>query len=81
MELTMMSAAEGNCEFVADFAAKRPLLGEAQMMGIGWRSAAHQTTVLHDQLEMLPITDASGFGQAKHTFVDTVWIRREVRRY
>ena len=34
MKLAMMSAAQGNCELVADFATKCPLLCEAQMMGI-----------------------------------------------
>ena len=34
MELAMMAAAERNSELVADLAAKRALLCEAQMMSI-----------------------------------------------
>jgi hypothetical protein len=34
MELAMMAATEGYGELVADFAAERALLGEAQMMRI-----------------------------------------------
>ena len=34
MHLAVMSAAKGNCELIADLAAKCPMLGEPQMMGI-----------------------------------------------
>ena len=41
MDLTMMAAAERHSELVADLATKCLLLGKAQMMGIGWRTAAN----------------------------------------
>jgi hypothetical protein len=43
MDLAMMAAAERHCKFVADLAAKRPVLRKAQVMRIGWRATANQT--------------------------------------
>jgi len=34
MDLAMMTATKRHCELVADLAAERPVLGEAQMMRI-----------------------------------------------
>ena len=58
----MMAAAERNGELVADLATKRSLLCEAQMMSIGWCSAAHQTAIAHDRSDVFPITNAPRFG-------------------
>ena len=58
----MMAAAERNRELVADLATKRALLCEAQMMSIGWRSAADQTAIAHDRSDVLPIANAPRFG-------------------
>jgi hypothetical protein len=43
MDLAMMSRAERYDELVADLAAERPALGEAQVMGVGGFAATDQT--------------------------------------
>ena len=75
----MMPAAKRNSEFVADLATKRSLLCEAQMMGIGWYSAAQQARLVHDRPYMLSITNTSRFGQVEYTLVDSVSVQRRVR--
>ena len=42
VQLTMMVAAEGYGELIADFHAQGPGLGKAQMMRIGWLAPADQ---------------------------------------
>ena len=41
MGLAVMSSAEGNSKFIADFAAKRRQLGKAQVVGISRTAAAY----------------------------------------
>ena len=62
MDLTMVSPAERHGELIADLAAKRPVLGKAQMMGIGWRAAANQTRLLGDKPDVLAVADPVRLG-------------------
>ena len=50
VELTMVSTAERNGVFVADFGPQCWRLGKAQMMRIGWLPAADQAGLLGDEL-------------------------------
>ena len=60
MQLAMMPAAERHGELVADFSAKRPALGKAQVMGVGRFAAADQASLLRDEADMVAIADAPG---------------------
>ena len=53
MELAMMSPAERHREFVADLAAERRGLGEAQMVWIGGPATADQARLLNHKSEAI----------------------------
>jgi hypothetical protein len=72
MDVAMMTAAERNCEFIADLAAKCPALGEPEMMRIRRPPAADQARMLGDGSDMIPVTQAAGFGHRQRVFVDRV---------
>ena len=66
----MMTAAERNCEFIADLAAECPALGEPEMMRIRRPPAADQTRMLGDGSDMIPVTQAARFGHHQRTLID-----------
>ena len=72
MDLAMMAAAERHCEFVAHLSAKRAVLGKAQMMGIGGRTAANQTWLFGNEPHVLAIANPTRLGMAKFAFVDAL---------
>ena len=86
MKLAMMAAAERHGELIADLAAERPALREAQVMGVAGFAAADQTSLLRHEAHMVAIADASGLGMGKNRFVDGLaaglpsWVRR-IRRH
>jgi hypothetical protein len=47
VNLAVMRPAQGRDEFIADLAAQRTRLHEAQVMRVRWRSPTHQTRLLH----------------------------------
>ena len=55
--LTMMSSAQRYGELVTDFAAERPALGEAKMMGIGRPATADQARLLRHISDVVSIAD------------------------
>ena len=71
MDFAMVSAAEWHREFVAHLAAKRPILGKAQMMSIGWRAAADQTGLLDDEPHMIAVAYPPWFGMSQFAFIDS----------
>src|ERR1700733_10132783 len=70
MEDTMVGAAKGNCELVADPAAQRTWLGKSQMVGVRRSSSAEQTRLRRDELKMRAIAVAARFAVCKGAFVD-----------
>jgi hypothetical protein len=62
MDFAMMAAAERHGEFVADLSPERPMLGKAQMMGIGWRAAANQTRLVGDKPDVVSVTNPTWLG-------------------
>jgi hypothetical protein len=59
MNLAVMGPAQRRDEFIADLAAQRTRLHEAQVMGIRWRSPTHQARLLRDEPQMLLIAIAT----------------------
>jgi hypothetical protein len=45
-------------------AEKRPILGEAQMMRIGWGAAANQTGLLDNEPHVFSVADSPRFGMS-----------------
>jgi hypothetical protein len=64
VDLAMMAAAERHGELIADLATKRPLLGKAQMMGIGWRAAANQTGLFGDKPDVVSVANPAWLGMS-----------------
>ena len=82
MKLAVMSPTQRHGELVADLAAKRPALGETQVMGVGRFAAADQTGLLRYKAHMVAIADAPRLGMGENRFVDRLatglpsWFRR-----
>src|SRR5580692_3051545 len=70
MNLAVMGPAQRRDKFVADLAAQRTRLHEAQVMGIRRRSPTHETRLLHDEPQMLLVAIATGLGDREDTLVD-----------
>jgi len=56
-----MEPADWDCVFIADFAAERARLGEANVMRFGWGSAADDAGLGGDELAVLLVAQANGF--------------------
>ena len=56
----MMEPADGDRVFVADLAAERAGLGEANVMRFGWRPAADDAGLRGDELAVLLVAQANG---------------------
>ena len=62
VQLAMMDTANWNRELVADLAAERAWLGEAQVVGICGRTAAHQAGLGGDELAVVLVAQTDGLG-------------------
>ena len=72
MNLAVMPATQRNCELIADFAAKCGWLRESEVVGICRASAANETSLLGDRLDMLAVANAPRHRQCQHAFVDNL---------
>jgi hypothetical protein len=70
MEDTMVGAAKGNRELVADPAAQRTWLGKSQMVGVRRSSSAQETRLRRDELKMRAIAVAARFAVCEGAFID-----------
>jgi hypothetical protein len=66
----MMPAAERDREFIADLAAERTGLSEAQVVGIRGLAAAHETCLLGDIAQVLPVAIAPRGSDRENALVD-----------
>ena len=64
MHFAMMAAAERHGKFVAHLAAKRPMLGKAQMMRIGGCAAANEAGLLDDEPNVLTVAYPAWLGMS-----------------
>jgi hypothetical protein len=60
MDLTVVSATEGDGELVADLAAERRCLGKAQMMGISGTAPADEARLLGYRFDVVTVTNPPG---------------------
>ena len=72
VELAVMGAAEGDGELVANLAAERLGLGEADVMGVGRDRAAENAGLRCDVAEMVLVAEAAGFAEGEGALVDPV---------
>ena len=69
MDLAVVRATDRHRELVADLAAERTRLREAQMVWIGRPPAADQARLLNHMPNMIAVTNAARFGEEQHTLV------------
>ena len=70
MDLAMMTATERHCELVADLAAERPVLGEAQMMRICRPATANQAWLLGYKPDVPAVANPARLGMGELTLVN-----------
>ena len=61
MKIPMVQPADWDCVFVADLSAESTGLSEPNVMGLGWRAAAHRAWLGRDELAVLLVAQANGF--------------------
>ena len=66
----MVNGAERDRELVADLEPKAPGLGEANVMGVAWRSPANNAGLLGHVAQVLLASNPLWFADCKHALVD-----------
>jgi hypothetical protein len=75
MHRPVMPATERDRELIADLAAERARLGEAQVVGIRGLAAAHETCLLGDIAQVLPVAIATWSRDRQLAAVGFEWAR------
>jgi hypothetical protein len=75
----MMAAAQRHDELIADLAAERAVLREAQMMGIRGPAAANQARLFGHELDVFLVTKAArlGMGQSALSMPSAIAVRSD----
>jgi len=68
----MMPATEWDGELIADLAAERARLREPEVMGIRGLAAAHETRLLGDVAQVLPVAIAARSSDREDALVDAL---------
>ena len=63
VDLTMVTPAQRNGEFIAGLTSQRTALHEAEVVSVRWSPTADQTSMGGDKLHMIPVTNPPRFGQ------------------
>ena len=78
----MVAAAQRDGELIADLAAERAVLREAQMVGVRRSAAANQAGLFGHELDVLLVTKAAWLRKSQQALVDALgggWSRRASR--
>ena len=75
MGFAMMAPAQRHGELIADLAAKRAVLGEAQMMGVCRAAPTNQARLFGHELDVLPVAKAAWLRMGQPALVNAVGIR------
>ena len=75
----MVQPADRDCVFVAHLSAESTGLSKPNVMGLGWRAAAHNALLGPDELAVLLVAQANGF-RRNATAPDASDIRGNWRR-
>ena len=70
VNLAMMSTAERDGEFVADFAPERAMLGKANVVRICGLPSADQAGLRRDELQVVLVAKAARLGKRQDAFID-----------
>src|SRR6516162_9504661 len=72
MHRTVMPAAERDREFIADLAAERTGLRKSEVVGVRGLAAAHETRLLGDIAQVLPVAIAPRRSDRQNALVDAL---------
>jgi hypothetical protein len=72
MHRTMMPTTERDCELITDLAAKRTGLGKSEVVRVRGLAAAHETCLLGDIAQVLPIAIATRGRDREDALVDAL---------
>src|SRR6516165_4888879 len=70
MHRAVMPSTEGDRELIADLAAERAGLGESEVVGVRRLAAAHETCLLGDIAQVLPVAIATRGGDREDALVN-----------
>ena len=71
VNLAVMSTAERDGEFVADFAPERAKLGKANVVGICGLPSADQAALRRDEFQVVLVAKAARFWKRQDAFIDS----------
>src|SRR6516164_5355851 len=72
MQRTMMPATEWDRELIADLAAERARLSKSEVVGVRGLAAAHETRLLGDIAQVLPVAIAPRHRDREDALVDAL---------
>ena len=61
MKIPVVQPADRDCVFIAHLSAESTGLSKPNVMGLGWRAAAHNARLSPDELAVLLVAQADGF--------------------
>ena len=76
MYRTMMPSTEWDCEFIADLAAERTGLREAEVVGVRGLAATDEARLLGDIAKVLPVAIATRGSHGEDALVDALRLIR-----
>jgi len=76
MQRPVMPSTERDRELITDLAAERAWLGKSEVMGVRRLAAAHETRLLGDVAQVLPVAIAARSRDCEHALVDALRLTR-----
>src|SRR4029077_8209293 len=76
MHRPMMPPAQWDRELIADLAAERTRLGKSEVVGVRGLTAAHQTRLVGDMAQVLPVAIAPRRRDREDALVDALRLTR-----
>jgi len=61
VKIPVVQPADRDCVFIAHLSAESTGLSKPNVMGLGWRTAAHNARLSPDELAVLLVAQANGF--------------------
>jgi hypothetical protein len=74
MHRPVMPSTQGDCELIADLATERTRLGESEVVGVRGLATAHETSLLGDIAQVLPVAITPRRSDREDALVDALRI-------
>src|SRR5260221_4040951 len=72
MHRPVMPSTQGDCELIADVATERTRLGESEVVGVRGLATAHETSLLGDIAQVLPVAITPRRSDREDALVDAL---------